>query len=73
MVFVTLNIFANEQNRGEQRRRSVNFTLGPGGICIYIESIRFWFIIVTVPRRAGGGERGGERGRLAGRAFCHLL
>lgn len=61
MVFVTLNIFANEQNRGKRRRCSANFTLGPGVICIYIESIRFWFIIVTI---LGVGE--GRWGRLAG-------
>lgn len=56
MVFVTLNIFANEQNRGKRRCCSANFTLGPGVICIYIESIRFWFIIVTI--LGGGGELG---------------
>lgn len=61
VVFVTLNIFANEQNRGKRRRCSANFTLGPSVICIYIESIRFWFIIVTI---RGVGE--GRRGRLAG-------
>lgn len=66
VVFVTLNIFANEQNRGKRRRCSANFTLGPSVICIYIESIRFWFIIVTIlgwGRGAGGGWQ----------AFCHLL
>lgn len=61
MVFVTLNIFANEQNRGKRRRCSANFTLGPSVICIYIESIRFWFIIVTI---LGWGR--GAGGRLAG-------
>lgn len=61
MVFVTLNIFANEQNRGKRRCCSGNFTLGPSVICIYIESIRFWFIIVTIL-----GVGAGNRGRLAG-------
>lgn len=61
MVFVTLNIFANEQNRGKRRCCSANFTLGPSVICIYIESIRFWFIIVTI---LGVGV--GNWGRLAG-------
>lgn len=61
MVFVTLNIFANEQNRSKRRCCSANFTLGPSIICIYIESIRFWFIIVTIP---GWGR--GNWGRLAG-------
>lgn len=66
MVFVTLNIFANEQNRGKQRCCSVNFTLGPSNICIYIESIRFWFIIVT---NLGWGQGAGG----GWQAFCHLL
>lgn len=66
VVFVTLNIFANEQNRGKRRRCSANFTLGPSVICIYIESIRFWFIIVTI-RGWGRGGGGGWQ------AFCHLL
>lgn len=66
VVFVTLNIFANEQNRGKRRRCSANFTLGPAVICIYIESIRFWFIIVTI-RGWGRGGGGGWQ------AFCHLL
>lgn len=55
VVFVTLNIFANEQNRGKRRRCSANFTLGPSVICIYIESIRFWFIIVTILGWGRGG------------------
>lgn len=63
VVFVTLNIFANEQNRGKRRRCSTNFTLGPGVICIYIESIRFWFIIVTIRGRGRGA--GGAAGRLS--------
>lgn len=66
MVFVAPNIFANEQNRSKRCRCSTNFTLGPGVICIYIESIRFWFIIVAVlgwGRGTGGGWQ----------AFCHLL
>lgn len=66
MVFVAPNIFANEQNRGKRRRCSTNFTLGPGVICIYIESIRFWFIIVAI-LGWGRGTRGGWQ------AFCHLL
>lgn len=61
MVFVTRNIFANEQNRGKRRCCSANFTLGPTIICIYIESIRFWFIIVTIL-----GVGAGNWGRLAG-------
>lgn len=61
MVFVAPNIFANEQNRSKRRRCSTNFTLGPGVICIYIESIRFWFIIVAVL-----GVGAGNWGRLAG-------
>ena len=66
MVFVTRNIFlffplfffANEQNRDGRRGCFTNFTLGPAVICIYIESIRFWFIIVT-NLGWGQGTRGG--------------
>lgn len=68
VVFVTLNIFANEQNRGEQSSIAAfaNFTLGPVVICIYIESIRFWFIIVAILGWGWGGGSGWQ-------AFCHLL
>lgn len=64
MVFVTLNIFANEQNRGERRCCFANFTLGPSVICIYIESIRFWFIIVAI-LRVGAGRQGWLAGVLS--------